>query len=110
VLVEENHMHHISLEVSPPLGRIEVDGDLGLVAAHDLQRAVETALSQGCRCILLDLSRVVSVDSSHVGALVRCFGLAEVEGAELKVARLSGPAGRVSVLADRMGPCDRATA
>jgi ABC-type transporter Mla MlaB component len=100
-------MHQICLQVSAPRGSIEVDGDLGLVAAFDLRRTIESALRQGCRHISLDLSRVLSVDALHVNAVVQCFELAELEGAVLEVTALSGPAAGLPALADRMGCCNR---
>jgi anti-anti-sigma factor len=108
--VEETDMHRICLESEPPRAIIEVDGDLGLVAAYDLRRVVEAALGQECRSISFDLSRVVVVDGSALSALLGCFEFAEAKGAEIKLVALSSPASRVSFLVDRAGCCDRASA
>lgn len=103
-------MHHITLKPAPPRATIEIDGTLDLVAAYDLRQVIEVALEQACRRVSFDLSRVVRVDTSALSALLDTLRFAESQGAEINVVALSGPASRVTELADRAACCDCASA
>lgn len=49
-----------------------VDGDLDVVAAHDLRRALDDALRTTTGPVTFDFSRVASADAAGIAALAWC--------------------------------------
>ena len=84
-------MSLVKLRSSPPVGRIEVDGDLDVIVAYDLRRTVATALRDGCRQLFLDLSRVPRLDAAGADSLRNCAEDVAARGGELTITALSGP-------------------
>lgn len=76
---------------SPPVGRIEVDGNLDVVVGYDLRRTVATALRDGCLQLFIDLSRVPRVDRAGADSLRTCAEDVAAMGGELTITALSGP-------------------
>ena len=84
-------MSLVKLRSSPPVGSIEVDGDLDVIVGYDLRRTVAAALRDGCRQLFLDLSRVSRVDAAGADSLRTCAEDVAAEGGELTLTSLSGP-------------------
>jgi hypothetical protein len=70
---------------------IEVDGHLGLVAAHDLRRAYAGAERDGGSAITMDLSRVAAADPEGIAALDWCVRQAVATGTTLTWSTCSRP-------------------
>ena len=51
--------------------RLELHGELDIGTAPKLDEAVEQALDDGCREVVLDLGPTTLLDSSGLGALIR---------------------------------------
>ena len=51
--------------------RLELHGELDIGTAPELDDAVDRALEDGCRDVVLDLAPTTLLDSSGLGALVR---------------------------------------
>ena len=50
--------------------------------------AIHAALAEGARKLVVDMSQVVTIDSSGVGELVGCFTTATHKGAKMKLMNL----------------------
>ncbi|WP_180936035.1 STAS domain-containing protein [Nocardioides ungokensis] len=81
------------LSVTGRVATVEVDGVLDLIGVHDLERAMESALAQGCRKVWLDLSRVPRVEPGCDAELRGCLAEARTRGARLGLASISAPLG-----------------
>lgn len=76
-LTQRNHQGVI---IICPEGKITLgDGD------QELGEAVRTALEQGARRIVINLSKVSYLDSSGVGELVGCYTSIKNKGGELRI-------------------------
>lgn len=84
-------MHQISSRTAGDLTTIEVDGQLGVVVAHDLHRHVVTAARGGARQVELDLSRVSDIDEDGAQGLMRCCETAIASGVALFLSGCSRP-------------------
>jgi anti-anti-sigma factor len=98
-------MRRVAVHRSPEAVTIEVEGDLDLVTAHDLRRAVSAVLQGGPGDIVLDLSRVTSADDYGASALMWCSEQALAAGRLLSWSSCSQPLGRDlrAVIATRRG-------
>ena len=68
---------------------LDIDGKITIGAGDiALRQAVQSALASGATKIVLNLSRVTTIDSSGVGELVSSFTTATNRGATLKLANL----------------------
>ncbi len=68
---------------------LDIDGKITIGAGDiALRQAVQNALAGGATKIVLNLSRVSTIDSSGVGELVSSFTTATNRGATLKLASL----------------------
>src|SRR3954466_992477 len=65
---------------------VAVTGDLALASAPEVRRAVSTALGEGERLIVIDLSEADFVDSSGLGALTWAQLRARAAGGDVRVA------------------------
>lgn len=68
-----------------------VDGQLDVVSAHDLRRALAGQYADGHRHVHLDLSGVTSADAAGIAGLSACSDLAITEGRVLTWSRCSRP-------------------
>jgi len=69
---------------------LELDGKITIGAGDvRLREAVHEALGEGRQHLLLDMSRVTSMDSAGVGELVAAYASARNRGAQLKLLKLS---------------------
>jgi anti-anti-sigma factor len=59
---------------------VELDGDLGIVAAQALREVLISALRPGTRLLAIDLSRVQSCDSAGLAVLIGTQRRAREEG------------------------------
>ena len=78
-------------EVGPDVTVVELSGRMTL--GRDSQRVesmLSNLLTEGCRKLIIDLSRVNYVDSSGVGLIAYCANKAGQLGAQLRVAGTSG--------------------
>ena len=74
----------VSTSRSGPAAVLELRGSLVFGSAEDqLVHLVRQLLAGGARAVALDMSGLTFVDSSGLGALLRCHGLAEETGGEL---------------------------
>jgi len=68
---------------------LEVDGKITIGAGDlALREGVQNALNSGGTNLVIDLSRVTTIDSSGVGELVSAYTTATNRGAKLKLARI----------------------
>lgn len=68
---------------------VELKGKI-TIGAGDLQmrEAIQAALAEGARKLIVDMSAVTTIDSSGVGELVGCFTTATHKGAKMKLMNL----------------------
>lgn len=62
---------------------------------RDLVGPIREAIDQGVRCIVLDLARTQSMDSTALGALVQMLKALRAEGGELRLAAVGDAVSRV---------------
>ena len=62
---------------------LSVGGDLDVVGAPDLRQAVVSAVADGCRLLILDISELDFVDSFGLGAVVGALKRLRQRGGEL---------------------------
>lgn len=82
---------------------IEVEGDLDVVAAHDLRQVLRTALRTATGTIIFDFSSVTSADADGISALTWCSDRAVEARRRLMWSRCSQPMRR-DVHAATAGP------
>ena len=76
-LTQRNHQGII---IICPEGKITLgDGD------QELREAVRTALEQGARMIVINLTKISYLDSSGVGELVGCYTSIKNKGGEMRI-------------------------
>jgi len=69
---------------------VEVSGHLLEGGGSDqLEEELQKLIATGCRFVLLESGQVDSIDSSGVGALVRCFISLEKQGGKLKFLKMA---------------------
>jgi len=59
---------------------VEVDGDIDIATVDDLEEPVITAIRQGRRPVILDLSECAFIDSSGIRLLLRANRLLQPDG------------------------------
>lgn len=62
---------------------------------RDLIGPIREAIERGNRCVVLDLSRTQSMDSTALGALVQMLKALRAEGGELRLAAVGDAVSRV---------------
>lgn len=62
---------------------------------RDLVGPIREAIEAGARCVVLDLSKTQSMDSTALGALVQVLKLLRAEGGELRLAAVGDAVSRV---------------
>jgi anti-anti-sigma factor len=68
-------------------GRLKLAGELDLASVSTLEKAVDTALAEGVRQLVLDLSEVSFVDSSGLRMFIVLSQRAGAEGWKLTMTR-----------------------
>ena len=67
----------------PPWTLLSVGGDLDVAGAPELRQAVVTALNEGARDLILDISELDFVDSFGIGVIVGALKRARQRGGEV---------------------------
>jgi anti-sigma B factor antagonist len=83
--------------------RLELHGELDIGTAPKLDEAVEQALDDGCREVVLDLGPTTLLDSSGLGALVRAAREVDARRAKMAVVSPPGSEARVVIEMTRTG-------
>ena len=83
--------------------RLELHGELDIGTAPKLDEAVEQALDDGCREVVLDLGPTTLLDSSGLGALVRAAREVDARRAKMAVVSPPGSEARVVIEMSRTG-------
>jgi anti-sigma B factor antagonist len=83
--------------------RLELHGELDIGTAPKLDEAVEQALEDGCREVVLDLGPTTLLDSSGLGALVRAAREVDARRARMAVVSPPGSEARVVIEMSRTG-------
>jgi anti-sigma B factor antagonist len=83
--------------------RLELHGELDIGTAPKLDEAVEQALDDGCREVVLDLGPTTLLDSSGLGALVRAAREVDARKAKMAVVSPPGSEARVVIEVSRTG-------
>ena len=83
--------------------RLELHGELDIGTAPKLDEAVEQALEDGCREVVLDLGPTTLLDSSGLGALVRAAREVDARKAKMAVVSPPGSEARVVIEMSRTG-------
>jgi anti-sigma B factor antagonist len=83
--------------------RLELHGELDIGTAPKLDEAVEQALDDGCREVVLDLGPTTLLDSSGLGALVRAAREVDARKAKMAVVSPPGSEARVVIEMSRTG-------
>ena len=84
----------------PPWTVLSVGGDLDVVGAPDLRQAVVTAVADGSRLLVLDLSELDFVDSFGIGAVVGALKRLRQRGGDLALVCPSPRVRRVFEICD----------
>jgi anti-sigma B factor antagonist len=82
---------------------LELHGELDIGTAPKLDEAVEQALDDGCREVVLDLGPTTLLDSSGLGALVRAAREVDARQAKMAVVSPPGSEARVVIEMSRTG-------
>src|SRR5919202_3930066 len=83
--------------------RIELHGELDIGTAPKLDEAVERALDDGCREVVLDLGPTTLLDSSGLGALLRAAREVDARRATMAVVSPPGSEARLLIEMSRTG-------
>ncbi len=88
---------HVESIVEDEVTRLQVAGDLDLTAAETLTDAIDEALGDGARSLVVDLSRTTFVDSTGLSHLLRARRRADAEHASLRIVAPPGSEARVVI-------------
>ena len=83
--------------------RMELRGELDIGTAPKLEQAVERALEDGCRDVVLDLSGTTLLDSSGLGALLRAKRSVDASQGSMTVHSPPGSEARLVIEMSRTG-------
>src|SRR5919112_1021062 len=83
--------------------RLELHGELDIGTAPVLEDAVDRALEDGCREVVLDLGPTTLLDSSGLGALLRAAREVDARQAKMAVVSPPGSEARVVIEMSRTG-------
>ena len=64
---------------------LHIDGSLRVPVSRDLRRQVRALLRRGERSIVLDLTRIPSIDAAGVGELVRAYNMTSALNGRLRI-------------------------
>ena len=87
------------LRVVDGVARIELAGELDIATVPEVERALEDALSAGCRRLVVDLRNLAFMDSSGLVLLTRWDLGARRDGYDLALIRGGEPIDRLFKLA-----------
>ena len=79
----------------PNVWRLDVRGELDLATAHQLDEAIQHAVDEGARTVLLDLGAVTFLDSSGMRSIVQASQRLEEQGGRVAWIGLSPAAERI---------------
>ena len=82
---------------------LELHGELDIGATPELDRAVDEALDDGCREVVLDLGPTTLLDSAGLGALIRAAREVDARRASMAVVSPPGSEARVVIEMSRTG-------
>ena len=82
---------------------MELRGELDIGTAPKLEQAVERALEEGCRDVVLDLSGTTLLDSSGLGALLRAKRTVDASQGSMTVHSPHGSEARLVIEMSRTG-------
>ena len=91
----------ISADHNDGTARLEVKGELDIGSAPKVADAVERALGDGCREVVLDLGGTTLLDSAGLGALIRAARA--VDAKQGTIAVVSPPGSEARVVIDMSG-------
>jgi anti-sigma B factor antagonist len=77
--------------------RMELRGELDIGTAPELEHAVERALEEGCREVVLDQTGTTLLDSSGLGALLRAKRTVDARQGSMSVHSPPGSEARVVI-------------
>jgi len=77
--------------------RMELRGELDIGTGPTLEQAVERALDDGCREVVLDLGATTFLDSSGLGALIRAARAVDARQGSLSVLSPPGSEARLVI-------------
>ena len=83
--------------------RLELHGELDIGTAPKLHEAVDRALKDGCREVVLDLGPTTLLDSSGLGALLRAAREVDARRATMAVVSPPGSEARLLIEMSRTG-------
>jgi anti-sigma B factor antagonist len=83
--------------------RLELRGELDIGTAPQLDEAVDRALGDGCRDVILDLGATTLLDSSGLGALIRAARTVDARQGTMAVESPPGSEARVMIELSRTG-------
>jgi anti-sigma B factor antagonist len=83
--------------------RMELRGELDIGTAPKLEQAVERALEEGCRDVVLDLTGATLLDSSGLGALLRAKRSVDANQGSMTVHSPHGSEARLVIEMSRTG-------
>ena len=82
--------------VEPGIIGIELNGRMTLGYRHaELEYSIKDMIQQGCRKLVIDLTKLDSMDSSGVGLLAMCAAAIKKAGGEMRVAGANARVSRV---------------
>jgi anti-sigma B factor antagonist len=82
---------------------VEVVGELDIASGPKLDAAVEEALGEGAREVVIDLGGATFVDSAGLGALIRAVRTVDEEHATMSVVSPPGSEARLVIEMARVG-------
>ena len=93
----------ISASHSDGTARLELHGELDIGAAPTVEEAVDRALGDGCRDVVLDLGGTTLLDSAGLGALIRAARSVDAQQGRMAVLSPPGSEARVVIEMSRTG-------
>jgi len=82
---------------------LELRGELDIGTAPELDAAVDRALDDGCRDVVLDLGPTTLLDSSGLSAVIRAARAVDAQRGKLEVVSPPGSEARVVIEMSRTG-------
>jgi len=83
--------------------RMEVVGELDIATGPQLDEAIDRALDEGARDVVLDLGRTTFLDSAGMGALIRAVRSIDQQGGRMTVVSPHGSEARLVIEMARIG-------
>ena len=93
----------ISADHNDGTAHLELNGELDIGTAPKVEDAVERALGDGCREVVLDLGGTTLLDSAGLGALIRAARAVDAKQGTMAVVSPPGSEARVVIEMSRTG-------